>query len=217
MAEIKRIGQRGALFTYKNPSTCNLNLYVIEGKHYNYIIDTGLGSLSAQPINEYLKDTGKQAIVINTHYHFDHIWGNDAFHDSLIISHTFCREMMRSEWEHMIHEYGYRCCGEVKMKLPDLVFDDELFFAEDEILLFHSPGHTPDSISILDQKDRILIVADNIGEDLENLVPSLSCEKKIYRSTLEKYLALDFDLCVSGHNIILEKNTIEKVLSTLEE
>lgn len=215
--EIKRLGQRGVLFTYKNPSACDLNLYAIQGRHYNYIIDTGLGSLSAQPIKDYLKDTGKQAIVINTHYHFDHVWGNGAFDDSLVISHTLCREMMRSEWEHMMHEYGYRCRGEVKMKLPDLVFSGELRFAEDAIRLFHSPGHTSDSISILDETDRVLIVADNVGETMENLVPSLSCEKEIYRSTLERYLALDFVHCVSGHNVILKKSAIEAVLSMLEK
>jgi glyoxylase-like metal-dependent hydrolase (beta-lactamase superfamily II) len=117
----------------------------------------------------------------------------------------------------MMSEYGHRCCGEVKMKLPDLVFNDELYFAEDAIRLFHSPGHTPDSISLLDEKDRVLIVADNIGETMENLVPSLSCEKAIYRRTLENYLALDFHRCVSGHNVVLEKATVKEVLSMLDK
>lgn len=210
--EIKKIGQRGILFTYENPLGCDLNLYVIEGKRANYIIDTGLGSLTAQPIKDVLKDSGKPEIVINTHYHFDHVWGNGAFQNALIIAHTLCRDLIGSHWESMMSEYGHRCCGEVVMKLPDLVFHEELYFAEDAIRLFHSPGHTPDSISVLDEQDRVLIVADNIGETMENLVPSLSCEQEIYRRTLENYLALDFQRCVSGHNMILAKKTVKKIL-----
>ena len=39
------------------------------GKKYNHIIDTGLGSLSIDPIKDYIKNDNKKTIVINTHYH----------------------------------------------------------------------------------------------------------------------------------------------------
>jgi len=49
---IEKIGSRNIIFTYKLPEW-NLNLHLILGNKYNYIIDTGLGSNSVAPIKEY--------------------------------------------------------------------------------------------------------------------------------------------------------------------
>jgi len=42
--EIMKIKNRSVLFTDHNSSEWDLNLHLIKGKKYNYIIDTGLGS-----------------------------------------------------------------------------------------------------------------------------------------------------------------------------
>lgn len=214
---IKKIKNRGVLFTYDSPSVCDLNLYLIKGEKYNYIIDTGLGSLSVDPIKEYIKNDTKQIIVINTHYHWDHIWGNGSFENCMIISHKLCREMIQSEWDDMIQKNNHRCYGEVKMKLPTLVFEKELYFIEDKIRLFYTPGHTIDSISVLDEKEKVLIVADNVGENMEDIVPSLDCENEVYRNTIKKYEKIDFDICISGHNTVLKKEVIVKILNMMDK
>jgi glyoxylase-like metal-dependent hydrolase (beta-lactamase superfamily II) len=213
---IKKIKNRGVLFTFDSPFACDLNLYVIMGEKYNYIIDTGLGSLSVDPIKEYIKNDAKQIIVVNTHYHWDHTWGNGSFENCMIISHKLCREMLQSEWEDMLQNNSHRCYGEVKKNLPNLVFDQELYFPEDKIRLFYSPGHTIDSISVLDEVDKVLIVADNVGESMEEIIPSLGCDKSVYMDTIKKYEEMDFDTCISGHNTVLNKEVIGKILNKLE-
>lgn len=45
------------------------NVQLIMGNKYNYIVDTGLGSLNIAPIKEYIKHENKPIIVINTHHH----------------------------------------------------------------------------------------------------------------------------------------------------
>lgn len=212
MMHTKKIKNRGILFTYEGFSTWDLNLYLIKGEKYNYIIDTGLGSLSVEPIKKYLENDSKPIIVINTHYHWDHVWGNGSFEDCLIVSHRLCREKIESEWEDMLENNKNYCYGEVKMALPNLVFEDELYFADDKIRLFYTPGHTIDSISIFDEKEKILIAADNIGDNMEELLPELCCEKEIYINSLKKYEKMDFDLCVSGHNKVLKKDVIDQIL-----
>ncbi|MPN12311.1 hypothetical protein SDC9_159627 [bioreactor metagenome] len=75
------------------------------GGKYNYIIDTGFGTLSIDPIKEYIdKNNNIPIIVINTHYHWDHIWGNNSLQNSMIISHKLCREMIKSTWEDSLHK-----------------------------------------------------------------------------------------------------------------
>lgn len=210
--KLERIKSRGILFTYNEPGW-DLNLYLIQGRKYNYLIDTGLGSLCMEPVREYLKE--RETIVINTHYHWDHIWGNGSFKDSTIISHKLCKDMIKDKWEEMLQKNGSYRMGEVSKRLPNLVFDKELYFTEDRIRLFHTPGHTIDSISILDEEEGVLFAGDNIGDSGEDIVPSLYCGREIYKDTINNYKKLEFDTCLSGHNIILEKGVLDKILDLL--
>jgi len=211
--QITKIKNRGVLFTHSNPGW-DLNVYLIMGKKYNYIIDTGLGSLSIDPIKEFRKNDNKKTIVINTHYHWDHVWGNGSLKDCIIVSHKLCREMIQSNWEEMMQKNNQYCYGEVEIYLPNLVFEKELYFAEDKIKLFHTPGHTLDSISVLDEEDNVLLLGDNVGDSIEDIIPSY-CEKDVYINTMKKYEEMDFDTCISGHNTILKKEVIGKILSMM--
>jgi len=212
--QITKVKNRGVLFTQSNPGW-DLNVYLIMGRKYNYIIDTGLGSLSIDPIKEYIKNDNKKTIVINTHYHWDHIWGNNSLRNCIIISHKLCREMIKSTWEESLYKNKQYCCGEVKMYLPNLVFEKELYFPEDKIRIIYTPGHTIDSISVIDEEDKVINVGDNVGDTIDEIVPSIGCEKSLYIDTLLKYKELDFDTCISGHNIILGKEVIEEILTKL--
>lgn len=211
---INKIKNRGILFTYDNPGW-NLNVYLIKGEKYNYIIDTGLGSFCIDPVMDYIKNDNKMVFVINTHYHWDHVWGNGSLQDCILVSHKLCREMIQSNWDEMLLKNSRYCRGDVKMHLPTLVFDEELYFTEDKIRLFHSPGHTLDSISILDEEEEVLILGDNVGDSIEDLLPSIYCEKDIYINTMKKYEQLNFDTCVSGHSTVLKKDVIRKILNML--
>ena len=185
------------------------------GKKYNYIIDTGLGSLSIDAIKEYIKDSNKPIIVINTHYHWDHIWGNNSLRNCMVISHKLCREMIESKWEDMMQRNKQYCYGEVEMYLPNLVFEKELYFTEDKIRIIYTPGHTIDSISVIDEEDKVINVGDNIGDNIDEIVPSIYCEKNLYIDTLLKYREMDFDTWISGHNVVLGRDVIEKILSMI--
>ena len=212
--KVTKVKNRGVLFTYR-PDEWNLNIYVIKGKKYNFLIDTGLGSSYMDDIKKYLAYDQKEIIVINTHYHWDHVWGNSSFGNQVIISHTLCRQLMMEKWDEVFERNKQYCKGEVTMYLPTMTFEKELYFPEDRIRLFHSPGHTVDSISILDEEDRVLILSDNIGDDREEIIPSISDDKDVYINTLKVYEKLDFDTCISGHNQILPKSIIREILDLL--
>lgn len=190
-------------------------MHLIQGEKNNYLIDTGLGSGSIAPVQEYIKNDPKPWIVINTHYHWDHIWGNGCFQDHTIISHTLCREIIQAKWESMIERSGRYITGEAKLCLPNLVFEKELYFPEDKIRIIYTPGHTIDSISVLDEEEKVLNIGDNIGDNMEEILPSLDCETDLYRETLKKYREMDFDTCVSGHNVVCGKEAIEKLLQSI--
>jgi len=212
---IENVGSRGILFRFTVPGGWEQNLYVIKGNTRNYLIDTGLGSEMMAPIKAHLSKEDKPLVVILTHHHWDHIWGLGEFAGHMIIAHQLCRKAIADQWEDMLAQRGEHLQGAAVMVLPNVVFTDTLAFPEDQLQLFYSPGHTEDSVSIWDEADRVLLLGDNIGDDREELVPNLYCEKSVYKQTLRRYEELDFDLCISGHNTILPKAIIGDLLTML--
>lgn len=209
---VQKIGTRSTLFTF-GVTEWNLNVQLIEAEKYNYIIDTGLGSGSIEPVKRYI-NRKKPVVVINTHHHWDHIWGNWMFKDCLIVSHGLCREITQREWDEMIKENGRYISGEARMLLPNLTFNRDLKFEEDGIRLVFTPGHTEDSISVLDEVDKVLNAGDNIGDTPEEIVPSLEC-KEDYIKTLDIYENMDFFKCISGHNEVMDRDVIGRIVERL--
>ena len=214
--KIEKIKNRNIVFRF--PVTdWDLNIHLIMGDQYNYLIDTGLGSLSIAPIKEYLKDNKKPVIVINTHYHWDHVWGNHVFAGHTIIAHTRCRELIAENWEETINKHQQFIKGKARLCLPNLVFEDGLYFPDDKIRIFYTPGHTIDSISVLDEAEKVLDVGDNIGDNLDEIVPNIDTQMQVYINTVLKYQQIDFDTCVSGHNVVLPKEIFKRVLQELQQ
>lgn len=210
--KIQKIKNRSVLFTYDEIPEWNLNLHLILGNKNNYVIDTGLGSLSVAPVKEYIRDDNKPVVIINTHHDWDHIWGNGEFKDSIIISHRLCRELIEAKWDGMLTRNRQYCNGKVEKYLPNLVFENEIYFPEDKIRIFYTPGHTIDSISILDEEEQVLNAGDNIGDTVDEIVPEIGSDKVLYIDTLLGLRSLDFDTCISGHNIVLGREVMEEIL-----
>ncbi|MDZ5473073.1 MBL fold metallo-hydrolase [Bacillus sp. 31A1R] len=214
--KFEKIKNRNYVFTKNTPWGWDLTIHVIKGDKFNYVIDTGLGSEHFAPVLEFIMHDNKPIIAINTHYHWDHIWGNSSLPNGMLVSHKLCRDMIEEYWEEMIQKNQKCIEGETAMVLPNVTFDQELYFPEDKIRLIYTPGHTIDSISVLDEVEGVLNAADNIGDSLEELIPSLAIEKEQYIQTLLKYKELDFDTCISGHNVVLDKSVIDQILNLIQ-
>lgn len=212
--EVKRVKSRGVHFAHITFDGWPLNMYLIQGERHNFIIDTGLGTPHAEEMREYLSPA-KPTVIVNTHYHWDHIWGNGALPGATIAAHKHCRELIESQWDDMMRKYCEYCLGDVSMALPDLVFAEELYYPEDGVRLLYTPGHTIDSISILDEVDGVLHIGDNIGDAGEALLPGLYCDAHYFRDTLDIYDGLDFDTCVSGHTMPLGNDIVDRMRELL--
>jgi glyoxylase-like metal-dependent hydrolase (beta-lactamase superfamily II) len=208
--EVRAIKSRSLLFRFLTPAGWYLNIHLIKGDRHDFILDTGLGKYYIDQAKASLEG-GKPLIIINTHHHWDHVWGNCFLEDSLCVSHVLCRDMIRSKWKETTEKHADLISGDVRMRLPDLVFENELFFPEDSVRIFYTPGHTADSVSVLDEKDMVLNAGDNIGDTNEEIVPGLDCSLAEYKKTLRKYCELDFEFCVSGHNSVLKKEALNKI------
>lgn len=204
--EQKKIGSRGTLFTFYDLGLAT-NVYVINGKHYVYILDTYLGPNIMKLVNQYIKESygNKPIIVINSHSHWDHIWGNSLYSSSIIIAHEKCKEYMQKDGLKKLEKYGEYRKGDIIITYPNLTFNDRVCFEEDNVLIYHTPGHTDDSISVFDKQDKVLLAGDN----LERPIPYLMSKNlSQYIQTLQDYLGLNADIIIGGHTKYENKSLI---------
>ena len=218
--KINKLSARHVIFTHVMDEW-DLHLHLIIGENRNYLIDTGLGSESVAFIDAYIKanNVEQELIIINTHYHWDHIWGNHFYPDATIISHKLCYEQIVAKWDEMYEQYGVDFQkGTVLKSLPNLTFTESLAFEDDHITLFFTPGHTIDGISVYDAQEGILNIGDNIGDDMEELLPNLEVSTDIFVQTLQNYVAIPgLQHCVSGHNVVVPPSILQQMLRMLEK
>lgn len=105
--------------------------------------------------------------VINTHYHADHTYGTSLFKGAEVVSHLKCRQLLDGEGRKALKEarVDNPSLEKVEVVLPDLVFATgqmELHLGKKTLTLTHSPGHSPDSITVLVKEDRILFAGDTM-------------------------------------------------------
>jgi len=170
--QIQKITNRNIIFTANESATSTVTAGIICGKVHNFVIDTGTGGDFAKAMLEYLADDPLPVIVINTHHHWDHVYGNWMFEGKQIIAHKLCVELLDNDWSEKIAEVTARGAilhGEVHKHLPNMQIDAPLHFPEDGVIIFLNPGHSTDCISVFDEIDKILYLGDNFGVDEDGL------------------------------------------------
>lgn len=214
--EIQSIGSNSTVYIYDNIEDYVTHVFFIEHESKIFIIDTFCGSESMSPILKRIKNISddKEVIVINTHFHWDHVWGNGSFKKNTIISHEICRELLDKSWEMQIIQNKKYISGIAEKHLPNLTFKEKIIFQKDGIELFYSPGHTADSISVFDHKEKILYVGDNLEKPIIYVEsPNITT----YINTLENYLTYKPKKIVASHTLNLTEKDILDTIQYLKD
>ena len=212
-----KITDRNVMFTQPMNERYDLNMGLILGKKHNFIIDTGLGSGSVKPVIEFIGNSKKPVVVINTHYHWDHVWGNFMFKDSLIIGHPLCCKLQDKHWDEMVKDNRSAIDGEMRKCLVNITFEGTLHFPDDEITIFTSIGHSGDDISVYDTVEKVLYAGDNIGDTEDEIIPWISTDFETFKSLIELYKKYDFDYCIAGHNKPQTKEVLARMEAALSD
>ncbi|MDA4111857.1 MAG: MBL fold metallo-hydrolase [Thaumarchaeota archaeon] len=206
----------------------NANSYLIlENDGSLTLIDAGT-STGGKKILEYVKTTlSKQPtdlkILVVTHAHIDHIRGASAIKKS-------------TGAKVMIHEQDADFLSG-KKKLPPprgavgFIFrlfsvffrsspvEPDVRLKENDkigssLTVFHTPGHTPGSITLYDQKRKLVFVGDaitNRGAKLQGSIKQFSSDLHMADRSVEKISSLDFETLLSGHGDPLRSGGAQKV------
>lgn len=219
MMKIQNIGDRGVVFSLVDEFSypdyyCPANIYAVNGEEKIYLSDGYFGSEILKEVVKYLeKEFGKkQYILFNSHFHWDHIRGNCFFSNEIIISNQLTKDLIieKNKDKSKLNEaYQQR-----KIVLPNMTFErDCTEFEKDKITFFHSPGHTEDSSSCYDAKNKVLFAADNIEYPFPYVTSS---NLSTYISTLKKYLKSPAEIVIPSHGYVTDKKLVEANLKYLE-
>lgn len=193
------------------------------------LIDTGLPG-NAATILKFIRTIGRDpaelAAVILTHGHMDHAGSLAA-----LMSRTGAKGLAHSGEVVTSSSGGYtlllnspvvrlisKVLSYLKIIKPGhidyLLKDEEVLPYSGGLRIIHTPGHTPGSISLLLEKQRILFVGDMIINNRDHLSRPLpfKTDKVQAESSLAKLASLQFDTCCFGHGPPLISRAQEKVL-----
>lgn len=137
----------------------DLNIGVVVGDDGLAVIDTRSTHREAQELLDELATLSPKPVrwVINTHYHWDHVYGNAMFEDAEIWGHELCRSALLSIGEEMKESAKrwlpaelHREVDEVRIVPPEKTFSDRvsLDIGREVSLSYHGFGHTDSDIVI---------------------------------------------------------------------
>ncbi len=131
----------------KNPHVYSCNAYLVRGDwnaidNVNTLIDTGVDDFILQELDTISTGVGKRRVeqVVITHEHFDHLGG----------------------LKHIVSKYNPRVYAFKNNPGISKVLHDTMRvpFGETKAQIFHTPGHSHDSICIYCEKEKSLFTGD---------------------------------------------------------
>lgn len=133
------------------------------------LIDTLVFPEEARAIRNFLENRLNCPVryVINTHYHADHTYGTCFFPGAQVVAHARCYDLLDTRGRAGLHtaQQSSLELRDVHIVLPHLVFDSgtmSVHLGNKTVEMWHSPGHSPDSIVCLVKEDRVLFAADTL-------------------------------------------------------
>lgn len=149
-------------FERKFPSA---NMILIKDR-YSILIDTGFGSdvlETEQLIQSAGVVPGDLQLIVNTHYHSDHVGGNHY------LQKKYGVPIAAHKWDaHLINACDHEACSADWLDQPvepyrvnqSLIDHDVIDTGSRTLQVLHTPGHTLGHISLYDSKEEILMSGD---------------------------------------------------------
>lgn len=167
------------LFTENCDGMGDVWMYLIAGPEKAMLIDTGYGLGDLKGLCDELAG-GKELIVVNTHDHFDHAYGNCRF--ERVYCHEYLVPYLSNQhahmWDYLFDAWGENIWLEFdRQDLPKFreyeivgVPDGYLWDLGDgyEVELIFTGGHAAGHAAYLDKQNRILFSGDNICSDVSS-------------------------------------------------
>ena len=174
-----------------------------------FVIDTLTDPADMQPVLDFLKVRAgtRRVVVVNTHHHWDHVYGNAAFPGVDIVAHRACPRLLQAQLTTADETISIPPAAGVP--LPNVTFGDRLTFADvdESVHLIPTPGHSEDSLVAFLPHARVLFAGDTVEWPLPNFSQRDGVEAWV--TTLRQLKQLPVDLVVPAHGPPHDKSIID--------
>lgn len=193
------------------------NGLLINSAELRVLVDTGFG----QSRREEILKNGDVDVIVNTHYHLDHAFGNQFFPRAKVWVHHLDAPALRSA-EVFANYIGLDHAPNFPESYPfwegmpgrpvarELVDGESLDFGEITFQVIHTPGHTPGHISLFEPTERILFAGDidlsPFGPFYGNRVSNVD----EFHSSIRRLIELKPRVLLSSHSEIITDNIPER-------
>lgn len=190
-AIIKQLRPNVYLIDDAGDSTC----FLITGSERALLVDTANGQEDLQEIVRSL--TELPVIVVNTHGHGDHVFGNVFFDEAwLHPADNALYDMFFGYAKEELDKYGLKPCPVKALEIGQ-IFD----LGGVQLEVVDLKGHTAGSIGLLDKAGRIIYTGDGLNVhlwmQLDHSLP-ITTMLETFRALKEKH-GSDFDYVAHGH------------------
>ncbi len=200
-------------FIWNQASANNCNTYLIKTPEKNVLIDPGLAPFFEhvnRGLNELNMSIRDIDLVICTHAHPDHI---DAIR--LLDRATTLFAMHEKEWmifKEEVSHYRSTVSGSLKSLSPDFFLTDGELKVGDIILnVFHTPGHTPGSVTLYWKDEGALITGDLIFAGGFGRTDFSGGDGDLIKDSIHRVAGLEAEWLLSGHgNLISGAEHVKK-------
>ncbi|MFL6129483.1 MAG: MBL fold metallo-hydrolase [Mycobacteriales bacterium] len=200
----------------------DLNVGLVVGEGACLVVDSRETAAAGQELTEAIRTvTPHPWVVVNSHFHFDHTFGNSAFRPAAIWGHRRCREWLETDGERMRAEIAgrYRAAGgdgtaaEIEaspVDPPDQLVDDlaTLTVGGRPVHVRHlGRGHTDNDVVVVVPDAGLLLAGDLVEEGAP---PQFSDAFPLdWPGTLDAVLELVTGPVVPGHGSVVDRAYVE--------
>ncbi|NNF69661.1 MAG: MBL fold metallo-hydrolase [Acidimicrobiia bacterium] len=203
----------------------DLNCGIVVGSDGVAVIDTRETPTAGKDLVDAVRTVTDQPIrwVINTHWHWDHAWGNAAFSGSSIWGHTRCQEVLEAVGaaeieavKHWFRPERHHELDDLEVVPPTGTFDDMAFIdlgGRGLTLTFHGLAHT-DADIVVGVTDAPVLYAGDIVE--ESAPPFFGDGYPLdWPLTLDSVIATRPEVVVPGHGDTIDLAIVEAQRSSI--
>ncbi|MFI1407007.1 MBL fold metallo-hydrolase [Streptomyces griseofuscus] len=178
----------------------NAGLVVADGE--SLLIDTVATEARARALRErVLRRAGRPPrLLVNTHFHGDHTFGNFVFPEALVVGHERAREEAAAAGTHLTGLWPDVCWGDLEVVVPAVTYRDRMTLhvgAHEARLLHTGPAHTTGDTVVWLPGPRVVFAGDLVMSGVTPFCPMGSVSGSL--AALARLRALDAVTVVPGH------------------
>ncbi|MFE0043881.1 MBL fold metallo-hydrolase [Streptomyces albireticuli] len=192
------------VFAYVQPDGgwCLNNAALVVSRGQAALVDTAATEARARALRSAALGVcpAPPRVLVNTHFHGDHTFGNFVFPEALVVGHERIRGEMAAAGLHLTGLWPDVEWGELTLTLPEVTYHDRLTLHVGDAaaeLIHLGPAHTTNDTVVWLPDQRVLVTGDLVMSGVTPFCPMGSVAGTL--DAVARLRALDARTVVTGH------------------